>query len=427
MGKLRALSDTATEATDGRLYISGYINAHYMDHDGVARTVGKNLNRPLWQIREASLFFDVTATEFFTLSGELELSYDFSDRAASGREDRFAGHLNYLYADLSVTDLLDADTETYGSLRFRGGRFLVPFLSYNENKPSFRQTLMSQPFTAWQLSPVNNIAIDFERFGWSDFGVMVDWERAFGSIGAFDLKIAVINGLESDGPGLDANTVRLDPPGMMKPTMTPRDGLFANRRHGWGFDGENDNLATVFKASYSLAALPVDFGVSWYRGKWDAAGEHDLNMYGAHFNLLQRNWSLKGEYVKADVEETPGLLITTAPGPAALNTTTGDFNMRAWYVEASGAVLRYGVNDQRYVRLVTRLDDVDTNDKIAFTPFDRFRVTSGMEWEFLPQIRMRYEWQRSFLDDFGKAPGPFVAAGGEREIDMHMFSIIAYF
>lgn len=427
MGTMRRFADQATEATDGLLVFSGYVNAHYMDHNGTARLVGKNLDHPLWQIREASLFFDVLPTDYLTISGEMELSIDFSNRSASGRDERVMEHLNYLYADLNLTEALGADVDSYGAFSLRAGRFLVPYLSYNENKPSFRQALMSQPFTAWQLAPVNNVAIEFEHFGWSDFGAMANWERSFGAAGAIDVKIAIINGLESDGPGLDINTVQLDPPGPINPTVTPRDGLFANRPHDWSFTGDNGRVAVVTKASYRLAAIPVDFGFSWYGGKWDAAGDHSLNMVGAYFNYFERNWWLKGEYVKAHVEETPGLLITSAPGPLALNTTTGDYNMHAWYLEGSAVPLRYGEDQNRFIRIVTRVDDVDTNNKISFTPFDRFRVTTGAEWEFLPQIRFRYEWQRSFLDDFAAAPTPYKAAGGQRLIDMHMASVIAYF
>ena len=80
-----------------------------------------------------------------------------------------------------------------------------------------------------------------------------------------------------------------------------------------------------------------------------------------------------------------------------------------------------------FVRIVTRYDDVDTNDKIAFTPFDRARITLGGEWEFAYNSRLRYEWQRTTIDDFGRAPPPYRNAGGKEHIQMHMASVIFAF
>ncbi len=287
---------------------------------------------------------------------------------------------------------------------------------------------MSQPFTAWQLSPVNNIAIDYECFGWTDFGAMVNWQKSLESGAQVDLKFALINGLDSSDVTLDGNTVQLDPGTGMTPTVTPRDGLFMNRPHKKFRLGDgNDNMAKVGKFSYRFANQPLDVGLSWYQGKWDESEENDLSIKGAHLNYLKKNFSLKGEYVVADVEEEAGLLTTTAPGPVAINTTTGDYQMKAWYIEAAKVLYRYGPSSEKYIKAVARLDDVDTNDKAIFIPFDRSRVTLGAEWEFAKNIRTRYEWQKSRIDDFHNAPGPYIAAGGEQDVTMHMASIIASF
>ena len=99
--------------------------------------------------------------------------------------------------------------------------------------------------------------------------------------------------------------------------------------------------------------------------------------------------------------------------------------MSSWYVEGSRVAWRG--SDDRYVRLVARYDDVDTNDEIGFTPFDRARVTIGAEWELAFGCRLRYEWQRSTIDDFARAPGPYRNAGGKEHIQMHMASVIFAF
>lgn len=428
MGNMEEWTQKVSQATDGRLNLSGYVNAHYMIHDGTPNQLnpGKSLDKPLWQIREASLFADAILSDNLLFSTELETSYDFSSQDASGRDDRFEALFNYFYFDYDIASAADWDTDNYGNLSVRAGRILVPFLSYNENKPNFKQNLMSQPFTAWQLAPVNNVAAGFKQFGWTDVGATVGWNYAIKDAGLLDVKLTAMNGLKSDDPGvLDANHLTLDPPIGMDPNVRPRDGLFDNKSDWDEFNDNNDNIATALKVSFAPEGHPMDVGVSWYRGAWDNAGDHDLNMYGVHLNYIEDDWSLKGEYVKARVEQTAGVNNVPAPGPAAINTSTGDYNMYAWYVEGAYIPLRYG--DNRHVKLIARYDDVDTNDKAAFTPFDRSRVTLGTEWEFLSNVRLRYEYQHHMIDSFSAAPAPYTNAGGERTVDMNMVSIIAYF
>ena len=396
----------ASAGAQGNVRISGYGNFHYMNHDGTASFVGRpELDDGFFQIREFSLFFDFAITEAIVASTEIEAGDNGATYTA-----------NYAYVDIQATP----------SLSLRVGKILVPFLSYNENKPSFRQNLMSQPFTAWNLAPVNAVAVDFSGFGWSDAGAIVDWSSEIGEWGLFDVKFAVMNGLGSSSEVLDANTVRLNA-GAMTPTVRPRDGLIQNETANSLRDNNNDK-ATVVKVTLQPLALRADAGFSWYRGKWNPAGTKSLHMLGGHLNVLQPDWTLKAEYVVGQVDQDGGFDPVAAAGlmgPAALNTSTGDYDMQAWYVEGSVVPVR-GAN-ARYLRLIGRYDDVDTNDQIGFTPFDRSRVTLGTEVQFAPNTRARLEWQRSVLDDFANAPGPFVAAGGEKTIKMLMASVIFSF
>ena len=396
---------TLVEA-QGNIRISGYGNMHYMNHDGTADLVGRPpLDDSFFQIREFSLFFDVAVTDAIVASTEIEAGNNGTVYTA-----------NYAYVDVQATP----------HLSLRAGKILVPFLSYNENKANFRQHLMSQPFTAWNVAPVNAVAIDFSGFGWSDAGVVVDWNNELGEWGLFDVKLAVINGLGSSSNVLDDNSVQLAA-GAMTPTVRPRDGLIQNETAN-GLRDNNNDKATVVKVSLQSIALLADAGFSWYRGKWNPSGAKDLNMFGGHLNVLQRNWTLKAEYVIAEVDQDAGIDPVAAAGlmgPAALNTSTGDYTMTAWYVEGSVVPIREG--NVRYLRFVGRYDDVDTNDQIGFTPFDRGRVTLGTEFQFAPNTRVRFEWQRSELDDFANAPGPYVAAGGEESVQMVMASMIFAF
>ncbi len=422
-----SIAQSIYRASEGRVTISGYVNGHYMNHDGVPKIVGKNLNKPLFQIREASLFADITMTGDLVFSTELETSYDFSSKSSSGREDRFKALFNYYYIDYDIASAANWDTDVSGSLSIRFGRILVPFLSYNENKPSFRQFLMSQPFTAWQLAPAIDITSRFHQFGWTDTGISINWSRTLGGHGLFDLKISAINGLASNQVALDSVTVQLNQPGMIKPTIRPRDGLGATHSDWDNFKDNNSNKAVVLKASYAPFSVPLNFGISLYKGTWDKANEQQLTMKGVHLNYLHKSWTLKGEFVQANVEQIAGLNLVLAPGPIALNQTTGNYALRAWYIEGSYVAYRYGENESHFIRLITRFDDVDTNNKAEFTPFDRSRITLGLEWSFLKNMRLRYESQKHRIHSFDKAPAPYLAAGGKESITMNMLSLIAYF
>ena len=397
-----------------RLHLSGYANFHSMDHDGLPRQVDKDdPNDTFFQVREFVLFFDFEIEDGLIASLEMEAGTNASVFTP-----------NYAYLDIDIPTFAPFwNEEVLGGASIRVGRFLVPFLSYNENKPNFKQFLMSQPFTAWNLAPVIPTPPDFVGLGWSDVGGMVNWYHEIGDLGLLDLKFALIGGLGSDSNVLDDNTVRLD--GGTKPTIRPRDGLIQNEQDD--VRDNNDDKATVVKLSYVSSDFPLDLGVSWYRGDWNPSGDRELQMWGAHARWLARNWTLKGEWVQADVDQEAGINPVTAAGPAAINTSTGDYKMRAWYVEGSFIPFRWGPAEDRFLRLVFRWDKVDTNTKVDFTPFNKKRVTPGMELQFASSARFRYEFQYSTLDDFKRAPSAFRAAGGQEVITMHMFSLITWF
>jgi hypothetical protein len=403
-----------------------------MNHSGMPNLVTddsklENLNQGFWQLREASFFIDVTLTDAVTLSSEVAFADDFKHIDA-----------NYLYADIAMHELLPSwDEDEFGQLTIRGGKFLVPFLSYNENKPNFKQYLMSQPFTAWNMAPVIGTPIRPHSFGWSDIGMMVNWARPVSDLGLMDFKVAMITGIQSSTDVLDDNTVVIDSPVMMGgggmgmmtpmfPTVRPRDGLIQNEAGSWS-GTDNGHMATAGKLAFRTLKFPLDVGISFYYGKWDPAAKKSLGMYGFHANWISENWTLRGEWVRAKVDQEGGFNPVTAMGPAAINTTTGDYNMDAWYVEGSVIPLRFGANNDRFVRLIARYGGVDTNDKAVFTPFRRKRVTLGAELELFTNARLRFEWQRHRISDFKMAPDPYKSAGGKRHIQMMMFSAIYSF
>lgn len=386
-------------AMAGELKFSGYGNAHYMDMTGNPLFVGqRDLNKSFTQLREFSLFIDAGISDELLASVEIEAGDNGSQFTA-----------NYAYLQYNHSDMVYA----------RLGKILVPFLSYNENKPNFKQHLMSQPFTAWMLAPVNGVPFEFHGFGWSDVGVMGSLTREMGN-GLINFKAAVINGLGSDTNVFDANTSQLSG----GPTIRPRDGFIQNEEVNELRDN-NDNKAVVLKLTYSSILYPFQVGYSYYNGAWSPTGDKDLTMHGVHAEWRRDDWTLKGEWVTADVEQTAGIDIVGNMMAAAINKSTGDYDARAWYIEGTRIIRRW--EDDRWLRAVIRYDEVDTNDEATFTAFDRDRITYGLEWQFAANARLRYEFQDHTIDDFDKAPAPFRNAGGEEDPQMHMASVIFWF
>jgi hypothetical protein len=409
-----------------KLHISGYGNAHMMYHDGTPDIRGeRDLDNPLYQLRELSFFTDLDVTDNITASAEVQFNK---------LSDTTGVFLNYAYLNFDVSSMLNKwDADKFGNLSMRFGKFLVPFLSYNEHKPNFKQNLMSPPFTARQLAPVLQNPPNFRGIGWSDTGAMLNWNREIGEYGILDFKASVIKGLQSNKDVLDANTVTLNSfattgTGMeFQPTIRPRDGLMQNDADG-DFNDNNNNKAVTAKLSYLFNDLPLDVGFSYYRGAWDRKDDHYMSMYGVHFNYLAKNWTLKGEYVLAEVDQREGINIVKEMGPADINTSTGDYDMEAWYIEGSFVPYRYGKDKDFYLRLIARYDYVDTNDEVAaFNPWHRARTTLGTEWKFNLNSMLRYEWQYTELDDFTDAPDPYKDAGGKEHIKMHMISLVFWF
>jgi hypothetical protein len=388
-------------ASEPKIYVSGYGNVHYMHPHGMPATVElPNSNNSILQLREFTFFVDAAVSETVVASTELEIGNNGSVVSA-----------NYAYADVQLLDAIGAKV----------GKILVPFLSSNENKINHRQALMSQPFTAWNLAPVNGTPLTVRGFGWSDVGISLEVHRPLGKLGLVWFRVSVINGLGSDSAVLDADTMELD----SGPTIRTRDGLMSNEPSS-ALQDNNHNKAIV--ASISL--LPIDstfdLGASYYQGKWDEEDEKNLRMWGVYANRLGRDWTLRAEYVQAEVEQEEGVLLPgVADLPNRLFHSTGDYGLRAWYVELSRVALRWGPT--KWLRGIVRADDVDTNDRVEFTPFDRSRLTYGLEYQFQSQTRLRVEYQQSRIDAFESAPTPYVQSGGNERPHTTMVSMIFWF
>ena len=412
------LSLSLIPANAVELNVSGYGNGHYMDMGGMPRQLGEqDLNDGFMQLREFSLFLDVEPSENLIISAELEIADNGHQISA-----------NYAYLEHQVNE----------KFSWRAGKILVPFLHYNENKPNFKQNLMSQPFTAWTLAPVNGVPGKFHGFGWDDVGVMGSYTLEVPS-GLLNLKVAVMNGLGSDTDVLDANTITLESVVGGNPVIRPRDG-FIDAEGTNNLRDNNKEKSIVGKLTYSSINHPFDIGVSAYRGRWNShhptqsnpdAEAKNLTMYGIHANYMADRWTLKGEWGKANVEQTDSALAVPAAQPGAaylVNKATGDYGLWAWYVEGSVKAYQWGEDEDRFLRLVLRYDRTVTNDRLGiFSPFNRSRWTYGTEIQFVANARLRYEYQKAEIDNFQLAPAPYTAAGGEKEATMNMTSLIFWF
>ncbi len=387
----------------------GYGNMHWMDMEGmplfldaVGGSAEPDLNSPFIQLREFSIFLEAPLSERLVASAEIE---------AGDNGGRFT--LNYGYVEIMAAEWLE----------WKAGKILVPFLAYNERKANQYQSLMSQPFTAWQLAPVSGRAMDTHGLGWSDIGFQVDM-KSRRDAGVLDFKLAVINGLGSDDPNaLDANYAYFEDG--MPGEVRPRDGLAQNEfadRH----TDNNGTSAAVAKLTYlnTGSLVRAEFGLSFYYGNWDPNDLHSLTMYGAHFRLEGRKWELAGEAGLARVEQEADLFADGDTLSLMPNRTTGNYGMNAWYVEAAARVAEYG--EDHWVKLIARYDEVDTNDQVGFTPFDRSRFTAGLEWQFDQNARLRYEFQQSTIHDYMIAMGTVRDSVPENP-SMHMLSVIFWF
>lgn len=82
--------------TQEDLYISGYGNVHYMNHDGMPATVGSPpLDNGFFQLREFSLFFDFLITDSIIASTEIE---------AGDNGNTYTS--NYAYVDIQASENL---------------------------------------------------------------------------------------------------------------------------------------------------------------------------------------------------------------------------------------------------------------------------------------------------------------------------------
>jgi len=169
------------------------------------------------------------------------------------------------------------------------GYYLVPFGRYNTANRPYQNPFIQAPLPQADLYPES----------WRDIGVLAE-----GRWGSFGYAAYLGNGLRE---GRDL-----------------QDG----RQY---YKDNNGNKAVGGRISLGLGE-GVEVGGSYYRGKYDAAAERELKLYGADASWSSRGFLLLYEYGKADIDNPAGFGGGTAEGHFSLaSLNVSDFTALASY------------------------------------------------------------------------------------------------
>ena len=305
-------------------YIHGYAVVDYRDYD---------LNR-----RRSIDSFDL---HYFNIV----LGTDIDDRIAAevlleyehGEDDM---GIRYGIIDYKFVD----------SLIMRMGKFLVPMGYFNEYlSPEYANKLPDRPYCLWQIVPIV----------WAGTGVQLRGQYELPSDREINYAVYIVNGLEqpanADGSVGEGGSIR-----SMRPNN--RDSNNSNKAYG-GRIG--------FKPWKEL-----EVGLSYYTGAYTIDGKQDLSIMDLDVEYKKNDWTLRGEYVRADQE-----------------VSTGDLKKDGFYAEAA-----YRLN--RNFEPVFRYDEADMDDGSGH---DIQRSTIGLVFYPEPDLHPMFNFKisQSFIHDDG--------------------------
>lgn len=254
IGVTLALACAALEpapASAQGLHVTGYGNVEFLSQQGANSTFDlHNLNLIVVGQLRGDLF----------AAGEVEYEHGGDEVALE-------------YAYLAFTRLR--------YLNIVGGKFIVPFGSFNVNHPAWMNKVPGRPFGFDRVLPAT----------YSDVGVLVRGGVRAGYLNRITYDAWVVNGLAGDAGGdlRDMRDNNLDVDGSK--FYGGRVGFV--ERHGF------------------------DIGASLHTGTYNDAEGLDVTFLGFDATLQQAGFELKGEYVQASQE-----------------TATGDLDKKGFYVQA---------------------------------------------------------------------------------------------
>jgi hypothetical protein len=223
------------------------------------------------------------------------------------------------------------------SFQLKLGFYLVPFGRYNTANRPYQNPFIQTPLLQADLYPES----------WRDIGA-----QAEGRWGFFGYSVYLGNGL---GEGRDL-------------------------KNGQQFRDNNGNKAAGGRITLRLGE-GFEVGGSYYRGKYDDAGERELNLYGADAIWSSRGFLLLYEYGKADIDNPAGFGGGTVEGHFGLAT----LDIRDFTAFASYQTLEY---DDPY-------HGWDPLDPLPFTvgiAKDIRRWALGLLYSLAPDFRITVEY-----------------------------------
>jgi len=180
------------------------------------------------------------------------------------------------------------------AFRVRAGLYLVPFGKYNASARPFETRLLSAPLPVGEAFPSS----------WRDLGLLADGRSGFLTYSAY-----IGNGL-AEGEDL---------------------------RAGQQFTDNNRNKGYGGRLGFLLSDA-LEAGLSYYKGRIDAANERGLTLKGADLTWASARLHLSGEYIRADVEN---------PAPFSQGTAEGWFALGSYALGALSPFVAYETFDYK--------------------------------------------------------------------------------
>jgi hypothetical protein len=248
------------------------------------------------------LLIFLPAAAQYKLNGYLSAQYENGQKESDSPEETFgrvrAGLLfSGLAADIFTYDLefrfksesrLEIEEAWVGiapsqSFELKLGFYLVPFGKYNTANRPYENPFIQTPLPQASLYPES----------WRDVGVLVG-----GKWGSMGYSVYLGNGL--------------------------REGR--DLQDGQQFRDNNGDPAAGGRISF-LLSQSFEVGVSYYRGRYDDAGQRNLELRGADISWKSEAFLLTYEYGKADLGNPEGYDRGTAQGHFVLaSLTLGEFS-----------------------------------------------------------------------------------------------------
>jgi hypothetical protein len=315
---------TQLEQLGFKPYIHGYAAAVYRDHD-----FNRKRSIDTFDLHYFNIVLGTNIED--KIAAEVLLEYEHGDDDMGVRY----GIIDYKFAD---------------TLILRMGKFLVPMGYFNEYlSPEYANKLPDRPYCLWQIVPIV----------WAETGIQLRGQYELPSNREINYAVYLVNGMEqsanADGSVGEGGSIR---------SMRPNDR-----------DSNNSDKAYGGRIGFK-PWKELEVGFSYYTGAYTIDGRQDLSIMDLDVEYKKNDWTLRGEYVRADQE-----------------VSTGDLKKDGFYAEAA-----YRLN--RNFEPVLRYDEADMDDGLGH---EVQRSTIGLVFYPEPNLHPMFNFKvsQSFIHDDG--------------------------